>query len=179
MNDFERDNAWQRTMRDTILAPSFYGEYAQDGRYVFVDRGSLATTLQKRYAVDTIVQGKDGAAVCIEEKIVRWPGRPYTAFALETESCTKPGYESPGWMVYGKADYLLYAFANQNETALASYLVDFPKLKEWFWPRVDSFPVFQMKKTLNRTRGRVVPIEDVCKAVPVWTHQLEKPKEAA
>src|ERR1044071_1908301 len=103
MSDFRRDDAWQKGMRDRILAPSFYKEYAVEGRYVFIDKGRLASTFQRRFAVDTILQGKDGQACCIEEKIVRWPERrkPYDAFTLETRSCTVPGHESPGWMEYG------------------------------------------------------------------------------
>ena len=187
MNDFERDNEWQRRMRDNILAPLFYVRYSLDGRYVFIDKGRLASTLQKRFAVDTIAQSKSGDAVCIEEKIVRWPtfpnGKPkdrgYTAFALETQSCTVPGRESDGWMVYGKADYLLYCFANLEQTALICYLVDFPKLQAWFWEREHEFPPFQMLDTINRTRGRVVPIADVCEAVPVKSWLLETEADAA
>ena len=180
MNDFERDDAWQRELRDRLLAPHFYSLFAFDGRYVFIDKGRLATTFQKRFAVDTIVQGRKGAGLCIEEKIVRWPkvkqpdgswrprDRPYTAFCLETKSCTKAGWESDGWMVYGESDYLLYCFANKDESALDCYLIDFPALQAWFWPRADSFSDFQMRDTINESAGKVVPIADVQGAVPTW-----------
>lgn len=171
MNDFERDNKWQRQVRNEILAPGFYGQYAVDGRYVVIDKGRLATILQKRYAVDTIVQGRDGSALCIEEKIVRWPGYRYASFCLETKSCTVPGHESPGWMFYGEADFLLYCF--QTETGdLDCWLIDFPKLQEWFWPREDKFQAFQMQNTLNKTAGRKVPIADVHRCVPAWRRQV-------
>jgi hypothetical protein len=42
MNLFLRDDLWQRRMRDEILAPAFYGKYALNGRYVFIDKGRLA-----------------------------------------------------------------------------------------------------------------------------------------
>jgi len=182
MNDFERDDKWQRQLRDKILVPGFYGEYATDGRYVLIDKGRLASHFQKRLAVDTIVQGKGGEVVCIEEKIVRWPksGKPYTAFCLETESCTKPGHESDGWMVYGKADYLLYCFADETETILDCHLIDFPPLKEWFWKNAETFPPFQMLNTINQTRGRVVPIADIQTAgVKIWSRLIEEPRQAA
>lgn len=166
MSDFARDNVWQRKVRDSVLAPGFYGTYAEEGRYVFIDKGRLATTLQKQYAVDTIVQGKNGAALCIEEKIVRWPGYDYRAYTLETESCTKPGFESQGWMHYGQADYLLYAFVKPDRVLV--HLIDFPKLQKWFWPAVEAFEVFQMEKTLNESRGRKVPIDQVKANVPMW-----------
>ena len=170
MSDFDRDNAWQRRMRNEILAPSFYGRYSCEGRYVFIDKGRLATLLQKRYAVDTIAQGKAGTAVCIEEKIVRWPekrGRPYDAFTLETRSCTVPGHEADGWMVYGMADYLLYCFADRAESALRCYLIKFAPLQKWFWGRYFKYST-TITEQINHTECRVVPIADVEAAVPCW-----------
>ena len=180
MNVFVRDNAWQREVRDRILAPSFYGEYSMNGRYVFLDKGKLATTLQKRFAVDTIMQKKSGETVCIEEKIVRWPknkdgglrDKAYAAFTLETRSCTIPGRETPGWMAYAEADYLLYCFSSRSDTYLTCYLLDFPALKEWFWPRADNYPK-TVTEQINRTECRVVPIADVTADVRHWKRCLE------
>jgi hypothetical protein len=170
VNAFHIDNDWQRKVRDSVLAPGFYGSYAVEGRYVFIDKGRLATILQKRFAVDTMVQGKDGAALCIEEKLVRWPGYEYSAYALETYSCTKPGHESWGWMEYGQADYLLYGF--MRPTTLEVHLIDFPKLQEWFWAKVDDFAPFGPLPTFNGTEGKVVPIRDVKASVPVWVRTV-------
>jgi len=182
MSDFNRDNRWQRRLRDEILVPGFYGEYATEGRYVLLDKGRLTSHFQRRLAVDTIVQGKNGAAVCIEEKIVRWPktGKAYTAVCLETESCTNPGYASAGWMVYGQADYLMYCFANARETVLHCHLIDFPALKGWFWENVDAFPSFKTVDTINGSRGKVVSIADIQAAgIKVWSRFIEKPRLAA
>lgn len=176
-NDFHSDDAWQRSVRDTILVPQFY-ERRNAGRYVLMDRGRLATMLQRRHAVDTIVQAKCGGVVAIEEKIVRWRGRPLTAYALETHSCTVPGHESPGWMHYGEADYLLYAFQQADES-LDCHLLDFPELRVWFAPREESFPTFQMP-TRNRTRGRVVRFSAVPDSLLVARFSLARPvREAA
>jgi hypothetical protein len=167
MNQFHRDNGWQRQMRDRILAPSFYDAYATKGRYVFLDKGKLATEIQRMKAVDTIVQGRENIAVCIEEKIVRWPkirNEGYTAFTLETMSCTVPGREKAGWMKYGEADYLLYCFSDPTETALRCFLIDFPKLQTWFWTELSANPCkwpHTITEQINRTECRVVPIEDV------------------
>jgi hypothetical protein len=175
MNVFQHDDSWQKSMRDRILAPEFYGNYALDGRYVFIDKGALASRLQREFAVDTIVQGpRDGSAVCIEEKIVRWPKRqdyPYSSFALETRSNTNPGREKDGWMVYGQADFLLYCFANKVENALNAYLIDFPKLKAWFWPRIELWPT-TVTEQINHTECRVVPISDVKYDVPCRQYML-------
>jgi hypothetical protein len=166
ISDFQRDDKWQRHVRDSLLAPGFYGSYAVEGRYVFIDKGQLATLLQKRFAVDTILQGRDGAAVCVEEKIVRWKGYDYNAICLETESCTVAGYESPGWMHYGQADYLLYGMMKRAQ--LEVHLWDFPALKAWFWPQADAFPIFYMKDTVNHTRGRKAPLDRAIAEVPYW-----------
>lgn len=179
MGPFARDDAWQRQMRDKILVPAFYGEYAVEGRYVFVDKGRCATILQQRFAVDTIVQEAGGYAACIEEKIVRWPqfgGRPkargHNAFCLETDSCTRNGWEASGWMKYGQADYLLYCFANSEEDELRCFLIDFLKLKEWFWEKYKDYGIWTSNQ-VNQTRCRIVPIEDVKKSVGViWSDVL-------
>ncbi len=159
-----------------MLAPHFYGVYAINGRYVTIDKGRLAHVLQRRFAVDTIVQGSNGSAICIEEKIVRWPGYHYQSFCLETNSCTVPGHESDGWMVYGKADYLLYCF-QLEDGGLDCWLIDFAKLQEWFWPLKEMFPTFLMSETLNKTCGRLVPIEDVRTNVPTWRRLVKQRKE--
>ncbi len=176
MNDFSSDDAWQRDLRDRILVPQFY-QCRSPGRFVLMDKGRLATFMQRRMAVDTITQGKGGLAVSIEEKIVRWPGYPYNAFCLETESCTVPGHESSGWMAYGESDYLLYCF-HQNDDSLDCHLIDFQRLKEWFWPLEETWPVFQMEKR-NRTRGRLVPILQAEAAVPCWRFALSEERAAA
>lgn len=177
---FERDDAWQKSVRDAVLAPGFYKKYATDGRYVVIDKGRLATLWQKRYAVDTIAQGKNGAAVCIEEKIVRWPGYHYASFCLETKSCTVPGFESPGWMFYGEADFLLYCFAVASSEGrtdeveeLNCWLIDFPKLQEWFWPREQNYPEFRNYNTINKSAGRKVLVKDVHRAVPAWQRKVK------
>lgn len=175
-NDFHTDDAWQRDIRDRILVPQFY-QTRCDGRFVLMDKGRLATFMQRRMAVDTVAQLRSGEAVSVEEKIVRWPGYPYKAFTLETESCTVPGRESSGWMQYGYSDYLLYCF-QQEDGSLDCHLIDFQRLRKWFWPLEETWPVFQMT-TKNKTRGRKVPISEVVAAVPCWRFALAEQAMAA
>ena len=179
MNDFNKDYKWQMGVRDAFLVPYFYEEYITDGRYVLLDKGRFSTILQKRYDVDTVVQGKNGEAIFIEEKIVRWPekkGIPHTAFALETHSCTIPDHESPGWMEYGQADYLFYCYMQKDQKSLICYLIDFKRLQDWFWPIHEKFNVFQMDRR-NKTLGRLVPIADVRKHVRCHKFHLEAKEE--
>ena len=174
MNDFNDDDDWQRRKRDEYLVPQFYKK-RQDGRFVLMDKGRLSTFLQRRQAIDTVVQAKDGGAISIEEKIVRWPGYEYSAYCLETESCTIPDHESDGWMHYGESDYLLYCF-EQEDGGLLCDLIEFQPLKEWFWPLAEDWPTFQMP-TQNRTRGRLVPVKMVRENVHVVRFTLENEKK--
>ena len=171
MSDFHADDDWQKRIRDEILIPQFYRRQAVDGRYVLLDRGGLALRLQREFGVDTLFQANSGETVSVEEKIVRWPGYAYTAFCLETHSCTVPGRESPGWMAYSAADWLLYAFATA-EGGLECHLIDLPRLRAWFWPIHEQFDTFGPLPTLNRTMGRKVPIADVHANVPTWAFAL-------
>lgn len=163
-HNFIDDAAWSVSMRDRYLV-RLYQQYSLDGRYVFVDKSRCSTIMQKRLAVDTILQAKQGGSLCIEEKIERWPGYVRPNFALETDSCTVPGHEKQGWMHYARADYLLYAF-EMEQGGLDVYLIDFPALREWFWPIHERYESHTMD-TLNRTQFRKVPIADVARAV--WT----------
>ncbi len=177
MSRFHDDDNAQKAVRDAVLGPGFYGPFSLDGRYVFIDKGRLATILQKRFAVDTILQRTNGAATCIEEKIVRWPGKEYTAIVLETKSCTVPGHESDGWMVYGQADWLNYVMCQENGNLLC-HIIDFQKLKERFWERVDSFSE-TITKQHNKTACRVVPLDWVRANASTYSRQVFATPEGA
>lgn len=163
-DNFSAALEYSETMRDTFLV-QFYRKYSLEGRYVFINKSACSTILQKELAVDTIVQSMNGGSICIEEKIEQWPGWKRNNFALETDSCTRPGRERKGWMHYAKADYLLYAFAYEGDTGLDAYFIHFPKLREWFWNLKTRYPSHTMN-TLNRTRFEKVPIDDVVRAIP-------------
>ena len=176
MNDFKRDDKWQREKRDSILVPEFYERYTTNGKYIFFDKGELSMRLQKEWSIDTLAVNLNGEAALIEEKIVRWPkyDRPHTAYCLETESCTKPGHESPGWMYYGKATHLLYCF-EQKCGGLICHLIKFRELKKKFWDNHESFKTFGPLDTLNATFGRKVPIAWVEAEVGVKKYFCPKP----
>jgi hypothetical protein len=177
MSQFDKDNKWQLMMRDRFLA-GWYGENSTAGRFVFLDKGRCASLFQKRMAVDTVVQSENGGAVCVEEKIVRYPekkNRPHTCFFLETNSCTVPGYESDGWMRYGQADYLLYCFQTKDDEYLDCWLIDFPQLQEWFWGVWEDYRAYRMPNTGNHTEGRLVPIADVKRHINTWRFSLTEP----
>ncbi len=160
MSRFHTDDGLQKGVRDAVIGPGLYGPHSLDGRYIFLDKGRLATILQRRYSVDTILQTQSGEAVAIEEKIVRWPGYKYDSLTLETKSCTVPGHESDGWMVYGDADWLNYAMCQEDGSVLC-YFIKFPELKDAFWRDVD---LFQETRTTQHNKT-------VCRLVPLhWIH---------
>jgi hypothetical protein len=168
VNDFRRDDDWQRSVRGLALAP-FYGKHSREGRYVFIEKSRWSMLVQKRMAVDTVMQSKRGGSVAIEEKLTRPPknGRRFVNFFLETQSCTVLGRESEGWMRYGEADFLLYCFV-RHDGGVDGHAINFQKLKAWFWRHHERYRIYTMPKTINRTRGRLVPIRDVHGAVPAW-----------
>lgn len=166
-NNFIAALGYSQQMRDKYLT-QFYKQYSLEGRYVFVDKSACSTMLQKELAVDTIMQSQKGGSICIEEKIEqRFTGN----FALETDSCTVPGRLRGGWMRYAEADYLLYAFEQRifdSAIGLDVYLINFPKLRSWFWNIEEAKPERfkpHVMDTLNRTRIKIVPIDDVRREV--------------
>lgn len=165
INQFYIDDVRQKKYRKKLLKP-FYLNKAHEGRFVFVDKGSIADVLQREYAVDTIMQINDELVKSIEEKIVNWPGYKYTHYTLEIMSCTVPGREKTGWMHYGKSDILLYCFVQENET-IEAHAIPFQKLKEWFFKN-DHYLNYRstITKQINRTECKLVPITDVFDNVP-------------
>lgn len=166
MNNFYADDNWQRQVRNRTLAP-YYKNISHDGRFVFLDKGKLATRLQREFAIDTIIQGKGNSVVGIEEKIVRWPGYSYSAYTLEVMSCTVPGREKKGWMYYSTCDYLLYCFVQSDLVSINAHLIPFKKLQDWFFDG-DRYTYYRSSFTeqINRTETKIVPIDDVWNAIP-------------
>lgn len=157
------------------LLDIFYKHYCYDAR--FVRLGDLAKSpfsnfLQRTLKTDTVIQTSVQVSYGVEEKVVGWPAhdQPHTAFFLETRSCTNKGHESRGWMATCKADLLLYAF-EIKDVGLLIYLLDFPRLRHWFWEQYLpslSRPAYGLSvmPDENRTEGRVVAITRVIKEVP-------------
>jgi hypothetical protein len=179
MSRFHIDDAAQKAVRNVVLGPGLYGPFTMEGRYVYIDKGNLATVLQKRFAVDTVLQGRGGECWFAEEKIVRFPGYEYDAITLETKSCTVAGHESDGWMVYGQADWLVYAMC-QGDGNVKCYIINFPRLKEKFWAAIDSENWHEtISKQHNRTACRVVPLSWIEKNVGIHPRLVHATPEGA
>ena len=187
MNEFERDDEFQRVVRDHLLKP-FYARHSHEGRFVFADKGQLSTILQRELSVDTVMQVPGNKLVGVEEKIVRWKGRVYSAYTLETISCTIPGRERKGWMYTARCDVLMYCFGQEDESLLI-HAIAFPPLQRWFFEN-DRYLQYAATRTdqINQTECRVVPIADVwgglrgCRAYhltgPVGEVELQRPLDS-
>jgi hypothetical protein len=161
MNEFYSDDEFQRRKRDTVLVPEFYEAFFR-GRYCFFD-DPQHRKYQDR-GMDTFIRGEDGAYATIEEKIVRYKGRDYTAVCLETESCTVSGFEKKGWMHYSEAKVLLYCMATEDDT-LHPYAFDMQKLREWFWDVGPQHWPLHVERSRNCTASRIVPLEEIAWAI--------------
>lgn len=179
MSRFHTDDSWQKRVRDAVLGPGFYGPFSMDGRYVYLDKGRLATILQRRFAVDTVLQRMSGDACFIEEKIVRWPRYEYKFLTLETESCTVPGRESDGWMTYGKADWLNYAMCQADGNVMC-HIIDFQELKDKFWAVL---PTAGWEETVtsqsNRTKCVLVPLDWIEAEIGIFKRLIHATAEGA
>lgn len=164
MNQFNRDDRWQRECRDQFLKP-FYS-WLSSGRFVFLDRGPLVKELQTQMHVDTFLQDCDGYLIGIDEKLVRWPGYEYTHYTLETQSCTVPGRLSKGWMYSSKCDLLVYCFQRPNDRCVV-HTIPFKNLQTWFFES-SRFSRYErwVSDQINRTECYKVPIADVFASVP-------------
>jgi len=155
---FIADLKYAETQREKLK--DFYACKSYENRYVFINKesGVIGKELQNR-SIDTIMQVSDKKEIYIEEKIVRWKGKKYTAFTLETDSCTVKGREKDGWMKYGEFDYLLYGLELENSD-IEAYIISFQKLKKWFWENYENYRITTTEQ-INKTACRIVPIVDI------------------
>ncbi len=157
-----RDDEWQKAVRDRLLVP-YYRKISHEEQFTCLD-GLDPSVLELQKRGDTIVRTKTTVKF-IEEKFVRWPGYEYSAFALETKSCTNRGRQSEGWMATSKADVLAYVFVREQDREALVYFIPFPELKEWFEQHQHEYRVWRATYS-NRTECRIVDISDVVAAMP-------------
>ena len=154
IDDFVVDDDWQRAMRDAFLVPHLY-EHRYKGHYELFDHD---LEMQSR-GIDTRCITGMGDHFTIDEKIVRFrrDGQPYTAFCVETHSCTREHHRSMGWLFYSEADFLLYCRMDAAEREMRIHMMHLSSLRRWFSERFEQFATFGPLPTKNATFGRVVP----------------------
>lgn len=158
---FDRDLRFANEQRKR-LDKYFYPKVARDGMFVALDRSPGSLYIQRNCHVDCIVASKKGGSVAIEEKIVRWKGRDYTAITVETHSNLERTRETvgDGWIYTSVADYLLYAFQRQDGK-LRVNIFSLPKLRSWFVTCADSFHVVDTPNKFYTTRCALVDLSRI------------------
>ena len=128
----------------------WYQDIAEGGIVKTISGKKGCAVFMQKKSIDTIMW-REGEAICFEEKFDFRQPKPRENFALETQSCTVQGHESDGWMKTAESDYLVYAF--EEYYGLDVYLMDFKKLRKWFWKedRYKSFRRYVMPNTINHT----------------------------
>jgi len=160
--DFRTDLAFadERRLR---LEANFYAKYCRDNRFVSLERSDGSLYIQKHCHIDCVVASRAGGSLTVEEKIVRWKGRAYTAIVVETHSNLERTSDEPigdGWIKTSVADCLLYAF-EQEDGSLRVWLFDLPKLRGWFMQNFERFAVTDKRNDFYTTRCRVVPLDQI------------------
>ena len=145
-NNFEANLKWALEQKESAIRSGFYDRLFP-GKYQFVDNDEHWA----RRGVDTLVDA-GSCTLWIDEKIVR---KRYSAFCLETWSCTARGREKDGWMRSSEADRLLYCF--KTFAGFSCWWIDFKELQRWFWPRIQNFRL-HVEVEQNQTASRLVPV---------------------
>lgn len=120
--------------------------------------------------IKELLQGKTYRIVS-----VRWKGKKYTSFTLETESCSVPGSRKNGWMKTDNNDYLLYCF-EQADNSIKVYIIPFKKLKMWFWDNFTNYKEITTEQE-NRTKSRLIYINHVKEFVNSKELIIESPNQ--
>lgn len=147
--NYSEDVAWEAGQTGDLLAAGFY----PDGTIKVTDKAVQKT------GVDLL-----GPLGAVELKMIRWPGRWYTAVTLEELSNVERG--TPGWMDYSVADFLDYCFCGPL-FGWRVYRYRMQELRAWFASARTRYP---MADTVNAvgdaqytTRCRVVSLADIDK----------------
>lgn len=148
------DDARRVEYRSMEILTPFIRARSFDGRFVLIEKGRLATELQKSVG-DAMLTGTDGKLWAVEVKAEE-SNRHQNLF-LETWS--NLSRYTPGWMVTLNTDLLLYHFIREDEL----YVANFQRIKEWAFKsrEIYSYPERKQSKydQLNDTWGRCVPID--------------------
>lgn len=150
-----------------LLAECFYPKFARDEKFVPLVRSRGSIYIQRNCHIDCVMASKKGGSITVEEKIVRWPGRKYTAMTIETHSNlerTQDQKIGDGWIKTSTADYLLYAFQQENNDLLV-WFFDMPELQRWFESNFLEYHISDTPNEFYTTRCRIVPVGDIPKSI--------------
>lgn len=81
-------------------------------------------------------------------------------FCLEEFSNTKSAPWKQGWMAHSLADWICYGFLYLLGI-VDVFMLNFPQLRDWFWPNHENHRKHDMTNTTNCTRSRIIPVKEV------------------
>lgn len=171
--EFFRDNDWQTRIATRFLDPLYVRRGWRVLRYV-------GDCEQQRRHVDVRLI-RPGAEHRIDEKIIRGrrDGLPAEKISFETQSCSVPGFEKPGWGALEEPNDstdLLVCFADlpdldaeswRRVSTLDCLWVPFQPLRAWFW-RTDGERRFERQHNGqgNGSISHKVPIAEILAEFP-------------
>jgi len=161
MGEFLIDDEWSRKCDRKLK--NLWKQISYEGRFIFTG----SNLLQKTLGIDIILQSQnDDKDITIDTKHIRPRKKQLNCFFLEEESC--PDKKVLGWILKedGWPDYIFYCFwINENECK--AYIIPFIPLREWFIKNREKYPLFQNIDTINKTTGRLVPIDQLSKEIKI------------
>src|SRR5579864_2580075 len=142
-NNFALDYCFGTSRYRDLLDNHFYPFIADGRRPRRFDKDDRHDKIrQMKLKIDLELERHPGVWQDIEEKVARWPatGIPHTAFFYETESCSRPGMVTPGWMKNSEAETLLYAFEVEQRGLDIYFCEQFQEIKTRFWAELRKNP---------------------------------------
>ncbi len=158
------------------LLKHLWEKLSYEGRYVIVKSDSL----QYKCSADIILQGPgEDEDTIVDTKNIRrrW-------YSLFLEHLQQPDYANVGWLAKteGWPDYIAYCYwpgcedcylhcapCEKPKYPAYVYLINFKELREWFMLNEENYPKSYPKNNegeiTGESKGRVVPISDIAKAV--------------
>lgn len=170
-NDFEKNEDDSKRYRH--LMKCFYNHISPGNEPMYLDgRRGFDLTAQTELHIDALLMGKNGNRYSLEEKLADWPtdkNEPHTALYAETESCSKPGCVTNGYMQESIADFLVYSF-EISDVGLDIYHIEFvQRLKPWFWHELKQNPhAFKPHRNpdKNQSQGVLIPLGLIARQFP-------------
>lgn len=132
--------------------------------YEQVFKGYTDLVYHRDNSIEQILQKIDlsltwaNSRISVEEKLI---SQKWESIYCETESCSKAGTVTSGWMRISMADYLNYAYKVADDK-VDGYVIKFTPFYKMFWDQMSINPhQFKAHRNIdkNESQGRLVPIK--------------------
>ncbi len=142
------------------------------GQCVYFTGSHCSTAIQKQFHADAVI-GVEDQSIVTEIKTAKQHGTPLTRMYLEYQSCSIPGYRTPGWIVTSKADTLTYAYMLQDGSS-DTYIVSMNRLQAYFKAKVGEGRWEPHKnQDQNQSAGYLVPLREIKEHLTVERYRIQ------